>query len=138
MLKSGLAGLSACVLLAILCTGLVAGGLFPILLPYPTITLALVIILGAFSLAEIPMMVYALRQLAIERRSNQRPVQVLNVVFVFFAGVYAAPVTLLTGSIGWGLFLFGFSLLRFASSLIFVRQPEEMADEGEPTPAGKA
>jgi hypothetical protein len=128
MLMSGLAGLAACWLLAVLCTGLVVGGTFPTLLPYLPVTLALVIILGIFSLAEIPMMIYALRQLAIERKSNHRPVQILNIVFVFFAGVYAAPVTLLTGSIGWGLALFTLSLVRFASSLIFVRLPDQIPD----------
>jgi len=131
LLLSGLAGLMACGSLAVLCVGVVAGGVFPILLPYPPITLALVVILGAISLAEIPMMVYAMRQLVIEREGNYGPVQALNVIFCFFAGVYAAPVVLLTGSVGWGLALFGLALVRFASSLLFVRPPEKEPDGEE-------
>jgi uncharacterized membrane protein YgdD (TMEM256/DUF423 family) len=129
---SGLAGLAACGFVAALCIGVVLNGRFPILLPYAPVILVLVVILGAFSLAEIPMMVYALRRLAIERESNYRPVHLLNVLYVFFAGVYAAPVMLLTGSLLWGSVLFSLSLVRFVSSLVLVRPPHTPEEETEP------
>jgi ABC-type glycerol-3-phosphate transport system permease component len=92
-------------------------------LPYLAVTLLVVVVFGAFSVAEIPMMIFAMRRLAIEREENRGVVLGLNALYVFFAAVYGVPVLLLTGSVGWGLTLCGLGLVRFAASLAFVHEP---------------
>jgi len=123
LLPSGLVGLLANVLLAVIATQLVASDIIRPLLPFRTATVLLTLILGGFSVAEIPFMVYAMRRLLIERQGNRALVHVLNALYVFFAAVYGVPVLLLTGDIGWGLALCGLGLLRLVSSLVFVHEP---------------
>jgi hypothetical protein len=82
----------------------------------------MVIVFGGFSIAEIPMMIFAMRQLAAERLENRGVVLGLNALYVFFAAVYGVPVLLLTGNIGWGLALCGLGLVRFVTSLAFVHE----------------
>jgi hypothetical protein len=85
---------------------------------------------GAVSVIEIPMMVYAMRRLLVERSGNQAVVLGINGIFVFFAFVYAVPVILLAGSVGWGLVLCSLGFVRFAASLMYVRR------EATESPAG--
>ncbi len=134
LLLSGLGGLLGNALLTALAAWLVASETLSVLLPYPTVALLLGVVFGGFSLAEIPVMVFALRRLLVERRGNRGFVLGLNVLYVFFAAVYAAPALLLTGSLGWGLALSSLSLLRFATSLLFLqapREPPEASQEAE-------
>lgn len=119
---SGLAGLLASGLLAAVAAWLVRSGIITPLLPYRAVTLLLVLILGGFSLVEIPVMVLAMQRLAAERRDNRGIVWGLNTLYVFFAAVYGVPVMFLTGSLGWGLALCAFSLGRFVASLLSVRR----------------
>jgi hypothetical protein len=123
LMLTGLGGLLACVLLAALSTWLVSSGVITPPLPYRAVTILSVVIFGAFSLAEIPMMVFAMGRLAAEQRGNRRIVFGMNGFYVFFAAVYAIPVLLLTGSVGWGLALCGLGIARFFASLTFVAEP---------------
>jgi len=122
LLLSGLAGLLLAGLLAGLATVLLAAGVVEPPFSFPPLTLVLVLSLGGFSVAEIPVMVLALRRLAIERRSNYGVVLGLNVLYVSFAAVYGLPVLLVTGDLLWGLLLCALSVARLASSLLFVRE----------------
>lgn len=124
LLFSGLGGMLACGLLLAASMWLVIAGSFRPPLPYEAVTLLIVIVFGAFSLAEIPMMIFAMRRLAIERSENHGVVFGLNALFVFFAAIYGVPVLLLTGSIGWGFALSGLGLVRFVASLAFVHGPQ--------------
>jgi hypothetical protein len=123
LILAGISGLLSSMLLAAISAWIVASGILSPLLPYHPVTLLLVILLGGFSIAEIPAMIFAMRRLSVERAGNHRVVAGLNALYVFFAAVYGIPVTLLTGSVGWGLILCALSLLRFAASLAFVREP---------------
>ena len=120
---AGNGGLLASMLLAATPRLIVASGILNPPLPYRPVTLLLVVLLGGFSIAEIPMMIFAMRRLSTERTDNRRVVAGLNALYVFFAAVYGVPVTLLTGSVGWGLALCALSLVRFFTSLAFVREP---------------
>ena len=82
----------------------------------------------ALSVVEIPMMVYALRKLGEGRRGTPRyALAVTNAFYVFFAAVYAGIYVLLTGQVVSGGVLSAFGIVRFFSSLFFVRlHPEEM------------
>lgn len=122
LLLSGLAGLLLAGLLAGLAVALLAAGIIEPLLAFPPLTLLLVLILGGFSVAEIPVMVLALRRLAMERRGNLGVVLGLNVLYVSFAAVYGLPVLLLTGDLLWGLLLCALSAARLLSSQLFVRE----------------
>ncbi len=123
LLLSGTGGLLADGALAAVATWLTGSGTVPVLLPYPMVALLLALVLGGFSLAEVPMMVLAMRRLVAERRENVGFVLGLNALFVFFAAVYGVPVLLLTGNLGWGLGLCGLGLGRLAASLLCVHEP---------------
>jgi hypothetical protein len=82
-------------------------------------TWALLAFLLFFSLAEIPMMIFAMRHM-MGSLSSRRLVNVTNAAFTFFAAVYAAPYLLLTGRVVIGIGLAGLSLVRFAGALWFV------------------
>jgi hypothetical protein len=135
LLLSGLVGLLACALLAAVAAWLVTSGRIKALLPYPMVSLLFGLVFGGISLAEIPMMVFAMRRLMAERKENRGVVLGLNVLFVFFAAVYGLPVLLFTGSLGWGLALCALGLVRFVASLLFVHEPcltPPSIVEGEP------
>jgi hypothetical protein len=121
-LLSGLGGLVACWLLAGISAWLILAQVIEPLLPYSLVALLLVLVLGGFSLAEIPLMLFTLRRLMAERRGNTRVVCGLNALYVFFAAVYGTPVLLLTGNVAGGLALCGLGIVRFATSLIWVRE----------------
>ena len=127
---SGLIGLVAGGLLTGGSTWIVSERLIPILLPLPLITWVLGLLFAVVSVAEIPMMIYTMRRLLIERSSNYGFVLGLNALFVFFAAVYALPVLLFTGSIGWGLALSALSFVRLIVSLIFVPPHKESSPPG--------
>jgi len=122
LLLAGTGGLLAALLLAVLSAWLVGSGILHPPLPYVPVAILLAIVLGSFSLAEMPMMIFTMRRLAAERAENERLVVGLNALYVFFAAIYGVPVTLLTGYIGWGLGLCALSILRFATSSILVRE----------------
>ena len=123
MLLSGALGLVGCALVCALAIWLVSSGRLEPWFPQRWVVWVLVFLLGGFSLAEIPLMVFAMRRLAVERTENQGAVTGLNALYVFFAGVYGAPVFLLTGHIGWGLALSSLSLVRLIASWLFVAPP---------------
>lgn len=120
---SGMGGLVACFLLAGLSAWLIRGHVIRPLLPHPLVTLLCVLVFGAFSLAEVPLMLFTLRRLTAEQRGSLRVVYGLNGLYISFAAVYGAPVLLLTGNLAAGLCLCGLGTLRFATSLIWVREP---------------
>ena len=123
LVLAGIAGLLASLLLAVVCTWLVTSGILSPPLPYRSVALLLVVVLGGFSLAEIPVMTFTMRRLSAESTDNHRVVAGLNTLYVFFAAVYGVPVSLLTGNVGWGLALCALSLVRFVTSLAFVQEP---------------
>ena len=123
LLLSGLGGMLACGLLLGVSMWLVTAGILTPPLPFPAVALLVVIVFGAFSLAEIPMMIFVMRRLALERPENQRVVFGINALFVFFAAIYGVPVLLLTGSMGGALTLCVLGLVRFATSLAFIHRP---------------
>ncbi|MGD8489139.1 MAG: hypothetical protein PVJ26_11985 [Anaerolineae bacterium] len=130
VLLSGALGIAGCTLLVAGSTWLVCSGTLEPWFPQRWVVLILVVLLGGFSLAEIPLMVYAMRRLAMERAGNQRAVTSLNTLYVFFAGVYGAPVILLTGSTGWGVALSSLSLVRSISSWLFVLPAADQTQDG--------
>lgn len=122
LVLSGLGGLLACGLVAGISAWLVISGTLEVLLPFPMVTLLLVLIFGGFSVAEIPIMVFAMRRLLVERQGNYGFVLGLNALFVFFAAIYGAPVLLVTGSLGWGLALCCLGIIRLIASLLLVQE----------------
>lgn len=122
LILAGIGGLLASLLLAVISTWMVTSGILNPPLPYRSVALLLAVVLGGFSLAEIPIMIFTLRRLSAERTDNHRVVAGLNALYVLFAAVYGVPVSLLTGSVGWGLALCSLSLIRFLTSLAFVQE----------------
>jgi len=83
----------------------------------------------AFSLAEIPTMIFGMRYLG-DSVSGKRLVVLINAAFTFFAAVYALPFLLMTGRVGIGMALAALSLVRFAGGLWFV--PSGLSMEPNP------
>lgn len=123
LVLSGLAGLLTGALLASGSAWLVMSGKLRPPFPYRIVEVALVILLGGLSLAEIPLMLFALRRISTNQERNARTAATLNGFYVLFAAVYGVPVGLLTGNVTWTLFLSAFCIIRFATSLAFVREP---------------
>ena len=124
LLLAGLGGLLVGGLLAAISAWLISSGIVRPPLSHPAVTLITMLIFGGFSLAEIPMMIFAMRRLILERRGNYRIVMGLNAVYVLFAVVYSVPVFLLAGSMTWGLILCSLGLVRFVTSMVFVSEPQ--------------
>jgi hypothetical protein len=123
VLLSGFFGLLVCALLAAIAAQLISHDIISPLLPFRAVTALLTFMLAGFSLAEIPLMVYAMRRLLLERQGNHVIVLALNALYVSFAAVYGVPLLLLTGDVGWGLALCSLGILRLVSSVIFVHEP---------------
>jgi hypothetical protein len=90
-----------------------------------------------FSLAEIPVMIFGMRQMIIAA-SGTRLAVLTNGVFTSFAAVYAAPFLLLTGRVGIGLGLAGLGLVRFAGALLFVPGRQTPMRRSQPPASGNS
>jgi hypothetical protein len=123
LVLSGMGGLLACLLLAGATTAMVTLGVLKPPLPHRMVAPLLTLVLGGFSLAEIPLMILIMRRLSAERADNLHVVGALNALYVFFAAVYGVPVSLLTGSVSWGHVLCALSIVRLVSSLAFIKDP---------------
>lgn len=78
------------------------------------------------------MMVFAMHRLVVERQGNYGLVVGLNALYVSFAGVYALPVVLFSGSIGGGLALSALGTVRLAASVFRVKEPLDRGQDGGP------
>ncbi len=74
-------------------------------------------ILLLISLAEMPMMLFGLRQMARSQTTPRALMIGTFAVFVVFASVYASIFVLLTGAMAWGLVLAALGLARFAGGV---------------------
>ena len=121
---SGLVGLLSGALLTGGSLWLVDSGILNPPLPYRIVEVVLVFMLVGISLAEIPLMIFAIRRLAgSSSGDNRRIAAILNGLYVLFAAIYAVPVSLLTGNVLWTLVLSALCIVRFATSMAFVREP---------------
>jgi len=78
----------------------------------------------AFSIAEMPLMVFGLRKISSGTGGGSlTDLMATNAFYTFFASVYAVLFVLLTGSVLLGAALVGLGVIRLVSSLIFVRPP---------------
>ena len=118
----GLIGLGAGAALTAGAVWLTAGGTVPRVVPPGWGTWALLGFVLLFSLAEMPMMVFALRRMTggTPTRATSRIRMLASAAFVFFAAFYAAPFTLLTGQVAAGVALAGLCLARLACVLLIV------------------
>ena len=119
---SGLAGLGAGALLTWVTAWLATDDVLPRLAPAGAPTWALLGFVLFFSLAEMPLMIFGLRRMAGSSRTiaAARLTMLTTSAFVFFAAVYAAAFTLLTGQTGLGAALAGLCLARFAGVVLLV------------------
>lgn len=117
---SGSIGLIGAVILTTLCL-LIARWWLPILLSSSLLVAALFLFLIVFSIAEIPVMILGIRQIATSANPKARYLALLTTAgYVFFGAAYAAPFILLTGRVGLGVALAGLSVVRFITALIFL------------------
>jgi len=118
----GLIGLGAGAALTAGAVWLTAGGTVPRVVPPGWGTWALLGFVLLLSLAEMPMMVFALRRMAggTPTRSAPRIARLASAAFVFFAAFYAAPFTALTGHVAAGVALAALCLARLACVLLIV------------------
>jgi hypothetical protein len=93
------------------------GALLPLL--SGTWTWLLLAFLFCFSVAEIPVMILAMRQIA-KSISTTGLITLINFIFAFFAAVYVLPFLLLTGRIGIGVGLASLGLVRVLAAVLFI------------------
>ena len=122
LILAGVAGLLASALLVGITSWLVTSELVNPPFPYRLVELLLAIVLAGFSVAEIPVMVFAMRRVFAESTGNRGIAMSLNGLYVFFGAIYGAPVGLLTGNIELTWALSALSIVRFTSSLAFLRE----------------
>ncbi|MCB9077212.1 MAG: hypothetical protein H6631_06450 [Anaerolineaceae bacterium] len=122
---TGLVGVAGAVGLTAVCMLVVIWGWLPVFLDNPLLTWSLFSLLLFFSLAEIPVMVYAMRRMAAGGNPRAKYlIWLTNTGYTFFAGIYAMPFILLAGSaplpLAAGALLGLLALVRFISTLIFL------------------
>jgi hypothetical protein len=76
------------------------------------------VILLLISLAEMPMMLFGLRQMARSQTSPRGLVIGTFIVFVMFAAIYASVFVLITGEFAWGLVLVTLCVVRYAGGAV--------------------
>ncbi len=83
--------------------------------------IAIIFFLGIFSVAEIPFMIFGIRHI-LKSEDPRAPTLALftNTIYVFFAGIYAAPYILLTGEFWGGLALTAIAVIRFTTSILYL------------------
>jgi hypothetical protein len=118
---TGLIGLFGAVVLTVFCLYIMAQGWIPTLLTNPTHVWGLFLFLAAFSVAEIPIMIFGIRRIAASANPKAKYVALLTTTgYTFFAAVYATPFILLTGYLWSGVAMAALSVARFISAVIFL------------------
>lgn len=121
IILTSLMGLTGAVLVTALCIFVIWWNLIPLLVTDTFYAWGLLLFLLFFSLAEIPVMIIGIRRINASANPKARYVALLvNAGYVLFAAVYAAPFILLTGWLGTGTTLAALSIVRFASSLVYL------------------
>ena len=125
LLLTGLVGLVGAVFVTALSLWLMAQGWLPILVTSPIYVWGILLFLLAFSLTEIPVMLFGLRRIAASPNPRAVTLALLtNAGYIFFGAVYAVPLILLTGRLGLGVGLAALSVVRFFSALYFLPRGE--------------
>ena len=120
---TGLIGLFGAVMLIALCLFIMVQAWLPALINRPVFVWGFFLFLIFFSLAEIPLMIFGIRRVAVSANPKAKYVALLtNVGYVFFGAVYAAPFILLTGQVIPGTVLAALSLVRYIAAVIFLPQ----------------
>lgn len=98
-----------------------AEGWLPVLVTDTVYRWGIFLFLAAFSVAEIPIMIFGLGRLATSANPRAKYVVLLaNAGYPFFGAVYAAPFILLTGQLALGTAMAALSFVRFATAVIFL------------------
>ncbi|GAB4458592.1 MAG: hypothetical protein Kow0031_38920 [Anaerolineae bacterium] len=131
LILSGLPGLAGAILLTAACVAVMTASLIPVLLTGPLLVWGLFLFLLTLSVLEIPLMIFTMRRMAASANPRAATVVLLtNMAYTFFAAVYAAPFILLAGStqteLGAGIALAALSFVRFISSLVFLRNEQQL------------
>ncbi len=120
LIVPGVAGVTAGAALTAVAVWVATSHTVPRSVPTGPLTWAALSLALFFSLAELPLMIFALRRMA---GAVPHPMMVLTTAaFVFFAAFYAAPFTILTGQVVIGVALAGLCLVRLACVILFVRE----------------
>ena len=122
---SGVLGLTANLLLTLLALALHGMDRLPAFASLPAWgNLMLFFLLGGFSLAEIPIMLFSLSKLAADPKGPPRTLLfAANALYVSFAAVYAGIYALFARDFASVALLSALGLVRFLSSLFLVKAP---------------
>jgi len=122
---TGIIGLVGAVIVTGLCLFIMNAGWIPVLVHNPFYVYGLLLFLLAFSVVEIPVMIFAMRRMIDSVNPRAKYVALItNTGYTFFAAVYAVPFILLAGQssiqLTLGCLMGGLSLVRFITSLVFL------------------
>lgn len=122
---SGIIGLVGAIGITGICILLIINETIPIFVTHGFFTILLLAFFGLLSVAEIPLMVYAMYQM--QHSVNPKASYALlltNTAYTFFGGFYACCFMLLTGQIWLSIGLAALSFIRFISSIGFLGKPQ--------------
>jgi hypothetical protein len=125
LLFTGLLGLAGGLVLTAFCLFVMLSGWIPPLVRDPFYVWLLFLFLLFFSVAEIPVMIVAMRRMAASPNPKAKyVVMVANAGYTLFAGVYAAPFILLAGhampELAAGALMSALGLVRFITAILFI------------------
>ncbi len=121
IIVSNFLGLIGAGMLTALSFFIVASAIIPPLVVRPIFVGMIFLFLATISIAEIPLMIFSIRQMTNSLNPNIKYALILtNIGFTFFGSVYAACFIILTGWLWLGAFMATFSLVRFISAMLFV------------------
>lgn len=126
LLVTALFGLVVAVLLTGLSVYIMTAGYLPTLVSNLLAVQIIFVFLAVLSVAEIPVMIFTLRQMA--KSPNPKAgyaFLITNMGYVLFAAVYATAFILLTGQLWFGLGLASLSVVRFITAIQFVQPPAQ-------------
>lgn len=121
ILITGAIGLLGAVVLTVGCVGVMGMGWVTPRFEQPLFVVLFFAFLGAFSVAEIPVMIFGIHKMAQSSSQAARYVAIAaNLSYPLFGAVYAAPLILLTGYVWLGVGLSSLSMVRFITAIIFL------------------
>ncbi len=131
LISTGLTGLIGAIIITALSLFIVIGSWVSPLLSQPLYVWGLFLFLLFFSVAEIPVMIYAMRRLAASPNPRAKYVVMLtNTGYTLFAGVYAVPFILLAGQssleLTSGALLGALTFIRFISAITFIPDAKQI------------
>jgi hypothetical protein len=121
LILTGLIGLGGAVILTALCLFLIVWDIIPVLVNNPIFAWGLFLFLLAFSVAEIPVMIFGIRRIATGANPRAKYVALLVIAgYSFFCRSLCGSLHFVNRLVGFRMALAALSLIRFMTALVYL------------------